>query len=179
MSAHSNGRSEGRAGHNRVIGFLPIFGFWMLPLGILLIAQDVPFIRPPLARLIAWIEAKWQSRRRPPDTPHPRFALIRLSLRVRTSVFPRLDYIRVDLCLAQRPAGFEPMQALHKHETIAVPAYENWRLLAHLQNALGELLHHLGLQQGAPLRRHVNVGDGKCFPFEHDPDPALPTETEG
>jgi hypothetical protein len=43
-------------------GFLPIFGFWMLPLGILLIAQDVPFIRPPLARLIAWIESKWSSR---------------------------------------------------------------------------------------------------------------------
>jgi hypothetical protein len=42
-----------------IIGFLPIFGFWMIPLGLALIAQDVPFLRPPLARFLAWIERKW------------------------------------------------------------------------------------------------------------------------
>jgi hypothetical protein len=44
-----------------VVGFLPILGFWMLPLGLILIAQDVPFIRPPLARFLGWIEAKWSA----------------------------------------------------------------------------------------------------------------------
>jgi hypothetical protein len=41
------------------VGFLPVLGFWMVPLGLVLIAQDVPFLRPPLARLIAWIDRKW------------------------------------------------------------------------------------------------------------------------
>ena len=41
------------------LGFLPILGFWMAPLGLILIAEDLPFLRPPLARLFAWILAKW------------------------------------------------------------------------------------------------------------------------
>ena len=32
----------------------------MLPLGLLLIAQDVPFLQKPLVRALAWIEAKWE-----------------------------------------------------------------------------------------------------------------------
>jgi hypothetical protein len=28
------------------LGFLPIFGFWMLPLGLLLLAVDLPLLRP-------------------------------------------------------------------------------------------------------------------------------------
>ncbi|MGH6771357.1 MAG: hypothetical protein ACRECO_20325 [Xanthobacteraceae bacterium] len=42
-----------------VIGFLPILGFWMVPLGLVLIAQDIPLLRPPLIRLLGWIERKW------------------------------------------------------------------------------------------------------------------------
>ena len=41
------------------LGFLPILGFWMAPLGLILIAEDLPFLRPPLARLFAWILCKW------------------------------------------------------------------------------------------------------------------------
>ena len=44
-------------------GFLPILGFWMLPLGLILIAQDITPLRPPIARLIAWAERKWAGRR--------------------------------------------------------------------------------------------------------------------
>jgi hypothetical protein len=47
-----------------IFGFLPILGFWMLPLGLLLIARDVPAIEPPLARLFAWINRNfpaWKS----------------------------------------------------------------------------------------------------------------------
>ena len=41
-----------------VVGFLPILGFWMVPLGLAILAQDVPFMRPPLARAFAWINGK-------------------------------------------------------------------------------------------------------------------------
>ena len=44
-----------------VLGFLPVLGFWMIPLGLILIAQDVPILRRPLARLLAYIERKWQA----------------------------------------------------------------------------------------------------------------------
>lgn len=42
-----------------VFGFLPILGFWMVPLGVLLVAQDVPFLQPPLAGALGWVERKW------------------------------------------------------------------------------------------------------------------------
>lgn len=41
-----------------LIGFLPLVGFWMIPLGLILIAEDVPVLRPPLARFIGWMERK-------------------------------------------------------------------------------------------------------------------------
>ena len=44
--------------------FLPVLGLWMLPLGLLLFAQDVPFLQGPLARLLAWVERKWIERER-------------------------------------------------------------------------------------------------------------------
>ena len=47
-----------------VFSFLPILGLWMLPLGLLLIAQDLPFLQKPLARLLGWIERKWIARQR-------------------------------------------------------------------------------------------------------------------
>jgi hypothetical protein len=39
--------------------FLPVLGLWMLPLGLLFIAQDLPFLQQPLANALEWIEAKW------------------------------------------------------------------------------------------------------------------------
>jgi hypothetical protein len=45
------------------VGFLPILGFWMIPLGLILVAEDIPFLRPPLARMFAWIDRKWPARR--------------------------------------------------------------------------------------------------------------------
>jgi hypothetical protein len=47
-----------------VLSFLPILGLWMLPLGLLLIAQDVPLLQAPLARMLGWIERKWTERQR-------------------------------------------------------------------------------------------------------------------
>ena len=40
------------------VGFLPVVGFWMLPAGLAMIAKDVPPLRPPLARLLDWVDAK-------------------------------------------------------------------------------------------------------------------------
>ncbi|MEX0751716.1 MAG: hypothetical protein WD073_02170 [Xanthobacteraceae bacterium] len=42
-----------------IFGFLPIVGFWMLPLGLMVLAKDVPPLRPPLARMLDWIERRW------------------------------------------------------------------------------------------------------------------------
>ena len=47
-----------------IFSFLPILGLWMLPLGLLLFAQDVPMLQPPLIRLLAWVERKWLERER-------------------------------------------------------------------------------------------------------------------
>lgn len=47
-----------------LVGFLPVLGFWMVPLGLLLLAQDVPFLRRPVVNAIYWIERRWQARQR-------------------------------------------------------------------------------------------------------------------
>ncbi len=47
------------------VGFLPILGFWMVPLGLALIAIDVPFLRGPLARVLAWINVRLEARAAP------------------------------------------------------------------------------------------------------------------
>lgn len=39
-------------------GFLPVLGFWMLPLGLALIALDIPPLRPPMARFLAWVNGE-------------------------------------------------------------------------------------------------------------------------
>lgn len=46
-----------------ILSFLPILGLWMLPLGLLLIAQDVPFLQKPLADALGWAERKWMARK--------------------------------------------------------------------------------------------------------------------
>jgi hypothetical protein len=40
------------------LSILPVFGLWMLPLGMVMLAQDVPFIKRLIDRLLAWIEWK-------------------------------------------------------------------------------------------------------------------------
>jgi hypothetical protein len=41
-----------------VLGFLPLLGFWMLPLGLALLAFELPFLRAPLARFLGFINRK-------------------------------------------------------------------------------------------------------------------------
>jgi len=47
-----------------IFSFLPLFGLWMLPLGLLLIAQDIPILQKPLLAALRWIEMKWKRLRR-------------------------------------------------------------------------------------------------------------------
>lgn len=47
-----------------IFSLLPVLGLWMLPLGLLLFAQDVPILQKPMARMLGWIERKWVERER-------------------------------------------------------------------------------------------------------------------
>jgi Protein of unknown function (DUF3072) len=42
-----------------IFSFLPVLGIWMLPLGLLLIAQDVHFLQKPLVASLSWTEKQW------------------------------------------------------------------------------------------------------------------------
>ncbi len=46
-----------------ILSILPVFGLWMLPLGLLLIADDVPVLRRPIARFTLWGMRQWASLR--------------------------------------------------------------------------------------------------------------------
>lgn len=54
-----------------VFSILPLLGLWMLPLGLLLLAQDIPFLRRPTRKGLLWAERRWirwrSARRRSAD----------------------------------------------------------------------------------------------------------------
>jgi hypothetical protein len=41
-----------------LLSILPLFGFWMLPLGLILLAEDVPPLRRACDRMLRWIERR-------------------------------------------------------------------------------------------------------------------------
>jgi hypothetical protein len=47
-----------------IFSFLPVLGIWMLPLGLVLIAQDVPFLQKPMSLMLGWAERKWLARQK-------------------------------------------------------------------------------------------------------------------
>lgn len=47
-----------------LVGFLPILGFWMVPLGALLLAQDIPVLRQPTLHALGAVQRWWDRRRR-------------------------------------------------------------------------------------------------------------------
>jgi hypothetical protein len=46
------------------LGFLPILGFWMVPVGVLLLAQDIPFLQRPTRWALTKLERRWTEWRR-------------------------------------------------------------------------------------------------------------------
>jgi hypothetical protein len=60
-----------------LLWFLPVLGIELLPLGLLLVAQDVPFLKGPVGRGMLWLESQWlrhrqAKRARARDLPVPR-----------------------------------------------------------------------------------------------------------
>jgi hypothetical protein len=52
-----------------IFSILPLLGLWMLPLGLILITQDIPFLEKPVAKMLGWIERKWLERQRAKGAP--------------------------------------------------------------------------------------------------------------
>jgi len=50
-----------------VLGFLPVLGLWMLPVGVALLACDVRPIQPPLARALRFANRKIEERKERKD----------------------------------------------------------------------------------------------------------------
>jgi len=46
-----------------VLGFLPVLGFWMVPVGLLVLSYEFAMVRRWRRRLVVW----WERRRRPRD----------------------------------------------------------------------------------------------------------------
>jgi hypothetical protein len=44
-----------------VFSILPILGLWMLPLGLALLSQDIPWLKVPLEKAARWIERTWEN----------------------------------------------------------------------------------------------------------------------
>ncbi|MGC1408311.1 MAG: hypothetical protein WA864_05110 [Acetobacteraceae bacterium] len=47
------------------LGFLPVLGFWMLPIGALLIGEDIPPVRRATLRALGKVMRWWDARRKP------------------------------------------------------------------------------------------------------------------
>jgi hypothetical protein len=43
-----------------LFSFLPVLGLWMLPLGLMLLAADVPFLKRPTGLALFWLERQWK-----------------------------------------------------------------------------------------------------------------------
>lgn len=47
-----------------VFSFLPVLGIWMLPLGLILLAYDVPFLKAPIGSALVRGERRWREWKR-------------------------------------------------------------------------------------------------------------------
>ena len=45
------------------LAILPVFGAWMIPVGLLLLAADVPFLRRPVGHSTIWATERWRGAR--------------------------------------------------------------------------------------------------------------------
>jgi len=47
-----------------LLWFLPVLGLWMLPVGVILLAEDVPGVKRPAMRGLGAVQGWWDRRRR-------------------------------------------------------------------------------------------------------------------
>jgi hypothetical protein len=52
-----------------VLGFLPVLGFWMLPLGLLILSQDLPAVRRWRRSFVVRMERRGRKRSKPMPSP--------------------------------------------------------------------------------------------------------------
>lgn len=45
-----------------VLGFLPVLGFWMVPLGVMVLSVDLPWVRRQRRRFSVWWERRKEAR---------------------------------------------------------------------------------------------------------------------
>ncbi len=64
-----------------VLGFLPILGFWMLPLGIIVLSMDIPSVRKYRRRVVIW----WLRRKKQRSRPMRKISLLAPPERVKMS----------------------------------------------------------------------------------------------
>lgn len=48
-----------------LLSLLPVLGLWMLPLGLIIMSQDLPVLQRPLLRTFRWADRRWSAWRRP------------------------------------------------------------------------------------------------------------------
>jgi hypothetical protein len=58
-----------------LVGFLPILGFWMIPLGLIVLSVDIAIVRRWRRRFSVWAERWWRFYRRRPPLKNIRRAL--------------------------------------------------------------------------------------------------------
>ena len=46
-----------------ILSILPVLGLWMLPLGLALMSDDVPWLKTPLEHAVRWMERPWRKAR--------------------------------------------------------------------------------------------------------------------
>ena len=46
-----------------IFSILPVLGLWMLPLGLALMSDDVPWLKTPLEQAARWVERTWRKAR--------------------------------------------------------------------------------------------------------------------
>ena len=49
-----------------LFGFLPVLGIWMLPVGALLVGEDIPPVRRATLLVLGRLQRWWDARRAPP-----------------------------------------------------------------------------------------------------------------
>lgn len=63
-----------------LLGFLPVFGFWMLPLGLLVLSHDLRAVRRGRRRMVVWWERRRQKKAPVPvlaeDSGEPRASAV-------------------------------------------------------------------------------------------------------
>ena len=45
-----------------LVGFLPVVGFWMIPVGLLILSHDIRWIRRRRRRLMIWAGRRWEKK---------------------------------------------------------------------------------------------------------------------